>query len=356
MKMKTKDLVELMDLVSPALAAHKLIPIYTHFWFSGDYLTTYNDKLGMQVPCKTEFTGCVPQEFLQLLKVSAPEKEITLEFHEGDFDVHNGRHIGTFPYIPIDDTAELFTMPEPAGDGTKLNLKELRDVLAAMLLSVSTSTERPEYMGVTIIPSDELWTLYSQNNDALSRGFLPTGKTKFNKRVTVMSEFCNIFLDLTKGMADKKDKPPVKFELNEDYALAQVDDVSLFAKMIEVDQPQSWDKLFRQYFDEEISKKLVPIPDELITLTNRALVVTESDVDQEKSTIKVRDNVLSYLSESKRGVVDDEMKLKHDDVGPVKILSKELKTGLEYYTKMLITKRVVILSNERCVYLIGTTG
>jgi hypothetical protein len=367
--MKTKELVQKMETVYPALAAHGTVPMFTHFWFTGHELLTYNDFMGMQVPCETDFAGCVPEEFLRLLRVSDPEREIKLEFGEKDFDVHNGRNIGTFPFIPIDDTAELFTMPQPVkGDTAKAELPVLRAAFEALLLSVSTQTHDAEQMGITFMPSDEVLTLFSCNDNSFTRAKLPAGPSKFNKRVTVMSEFCKIFLNLTKGIgedtrdeqdkegAKKRKRAEVHFQLNPEYSLAQVGDTLLFAKTIAVERPQKYDQIFDQYYTAEVYKRMIPIPDELLTLVNRALVVTESDVDQEKSTLAVEEGKLSYVSKTKRGVVDDEMKFDHDDIGPVKIQSKLLKTGLEHYKNICITKRAVILSDDLSVYLIATTG
>jgi hypothetical protein len=368
--MKCRELVNKMESVNATLAAHGLVPIMEHFWFTGEHLVTYNDKLGMQVPCQTDFAGAVPSRLLQLCKVSDQEKEVTFEFGDTDFDMHIGRNIGTFPYLPIDDTAEVFTMPAlgKEADASSSSLEILRFALEAALLSVATSTEKPERLGVTFAPSGKDLILYSSNNDTFTRAIISSGEGSLTAPVVVPANFIRIFLDLTKGIKaenraeqnsegpKKKEKVAVHLQLNKKYVLAKVGDTLLYGAMIQVDQPTDFKSIFDKYCTKAYVDRMIEVPSTLETCVNRALVVTESDVDQEKSQLTVADNKLNYLSETKRGTIDDEITFKHPDIGPVKLMSKLLKIGLETYDRITITDRAVILSNSICVYMISTTG
>ncbi len=56
--------LERLKITKPGLENSDMIPVLTHFWFSGKRLMTYNDRIGISVPCETPFKGAIPGQLL----------------------------------------------------------------------------------------------------------------------------------------------------------------------------------------------------------------------------------------------------------------------------------------------------
>ena len=63
--MEKSYLLDALNKTAPALALRDHIPIFTHFCFDGENVTTYNDVIGIQTPCKTDVVGAVPGKVFQ---------------------------------------------------------------------------------------------------------------------------------------------------------------------------------------------------------------------------------------------------------------------------------------------------
>jgi hypothetical protein len=69
-------LIRALETVEPALAINQLIPLLTHYWFTGKSLIGYNGSIALQVPFQTDFRGAVPGKVLELLKRGSFEGDI----------------------------------------------------------------------------------------------------------------------------------------------------------------------------------------------------------------------------------------------------------------------------------------
>lgn len=360
--MKVEELLKKLDTISPALGAHGLLPIMTHNWFMGTHLLAYNETLGIQIPCKTSFKGAVPKELAQLLRATNPSATIELVEEGGVCNVRTGRKNAAFKYLTLDDMGEAFNMPKPAKKSVaEVSLASFRRALDTCLLSLSNDTSRGDYRGITLIPRKDKLTFFSTNNMAMSRTEMPLTNTgTLTSRVVLPKEFCIEFLELTKDFTDKEKQKEVHFEVNKKYALAAAGDVLLYGAVIEVDQPLDFENIFATNFPKDADPTLLDDKQhaEFKSMVERAMVVTDSDVDQTSAELWVDDGVLHFNSTSQRGEVADQMNFDHADVKPFKLQPKFLSVALDYYDQVTLTRKAVALTKTKSkrVYIISTTS
>ena len=78
-------------MVAPALSDKELIPVLTHFWFSGDKVMAFNDQIAIEVELKTNFTGAVPgRTLLEFLEKSESSKEVKFKLTDDTLLVETG--------------------------------------------------------------------------------------------------------------------------------------------------------------------------------------------------------------------------------------------------------------------------
>ena len=85
MKIKTKDLLEALEIVKPGLATKEQIAQTTAFAFMGDRIVTYNDEISISHPVEgLEIKGAIQAEELYSLlkKITKDEIDITLSANE----------------------------------------------------------------------------------------------------------------------------------------------------------------------------------------------------------------------------------------------------------------------------------
>jgi DNA-cytosine methyltransferase len=58
-KMERKELAKIINHIKPGIQGNASLELLSHFYFSGKELVSYNDKISVLFPCKTEFTAFV---------------------------------------------------------------------------------------------------------------------------------------------------------------------------------------------------------------------------------------------------------------------------------------------------------
>jgi DNA polymerase III sliding clamp (beta) subunit (PCNA family) len=136
--MLRKDLVNALEIVRPGLARNDLIPVMTHFWFTGQTLMTFNDQIAISVLCKTELTGAVPKPLLEFLRASRA-KEVEFVTGENEIQVRAGRSKFKLGLLPKSDF--VFEMPEK-GNAPLLpvTFAEFRKAIEHCMMSVTIDT------------------------------------------------------------------------------------------------------------------------------------------------------------------------------------------------------------------------
>jgi len=159
-----------LEAVAPALSSSDIIPIMSHYWFTGSHVMAYNDRIAINCICKTDFKGALPGLLLQLLKASQAPK-LELEYKPADSEVlfKLGSSRVRLAVLPPADF--VFDMPalEDDANALKSTRKALVAGIAACLASVGNDTSMPEQLGVSILPGDDELHLFATNNATLSR-------------------------------------------------------------------------------------------------------------------------------------------------------------------------------------------
>ena len=105
-------LIANLEVVEPALSDNAMIPVLSHFWFTGKRLLAYNGTIAISVPCETKFTGAVPKTLLAMLRTSGA-KEIEITKAAFALEVKAAAAKWKLPTLPPDDfTFKMKAMPK----------------------------------------------------------------------------------------------------------------------------------------------------------------------------------------------------------------------------------------------------
>jgi DNA polymerase III sliding clamp (beta) subunit (PCNA family) len=355
--MLRRDFLDQLELASPALASNDLVPILTHFGFTGSEVLAYNDQIGMSLPLKTQFKGAVPGGTLIDLLRASKAKEVELAEKSSELEIKAASSRFKLPVMGKGQF--VFEMPEPSGKVLPVNLGHFADAVEACLMSViSSDLSVPDYLGVTMIADGDALLLFSTNNATLSTSELPlTGKCPFKGRVILPALFCQQVLKLVGSFKG------LKLEVNADYALLSVEGgVRCFGRFVNSPKPKDFIKMADAHLSGA-AKKLRPIPSKMRLVAERACVITQSVVESTLTKITVRGGIMKFISQSSRGEVVDSVQVDQDDA-ELALDPKFLKDGLvAFYDsdekkngKMLMLDSCFILERGSSSYLIAATG
>jgi DNA polymerase III sliding clamp (beta) subunit (PCNA family) len=353
--MLRKDLLERLDLITPALASHDLIPILTHFCFTGTEIVAFSDQIGASVPFKSEFRGGVPGvTMLQLLKASKA-KDVELLAAENELQIKAAS--SRFKLPVLSPKSFVFEIPKPTERVLPVPIKQFTAALDGCLRSVTADTSVPDQMGVTLLVEGSDLLLFSTNDATLSFSRLKmSGVAPFKSRVTLPTLFCQQVVALSKALKD------VKLEVHDDHAMLTSNrGVVCFGKLIHVEKPVDFGAMAQQSLPKGLDKKLRPIPSKLRLVIERAIVVTASPVEQVMSKISVRDGRMRFVSKSGKGEVVDSVQVDQDEAS-IELDPKTLKIGFNAFYdqdehgngQMLLTDSCFIMARGHDHYLIAS--
>lgn len=352
MQIKRTVLLDKLNEVAPALSDHNLIPILTHFWFTGESVLAYNDQIAISVPLKADFKGACPgSTLLDLLKASRAA-EVTLTAEGETLNVKMGKSKIKLGLLPNSDF--IFEMPPLQKDSVIKNSKPFIEGIAGCMPSVGTDMTVPDLAGVSIIPNANGLHFYGCNNATLSH--VRVKGMKIKNRLILSAPFCNQFLRLTEKKDDEGNKKPWSMQLTEDHAKVQVDDIHLFGRLLFTDAPQDFDSILKENYPEgEKRPKMTAIEDKLrkrLQLAlDRAMIIARSKLEPTQTKITIVDGRIKFYSRSELGEITDNVDIKHPDA-TIAIEAKLLKPGIDMADKMLITDRCAVMTKNDLLYLV----
>ncbi len=354
--MKRTDVVDLLDIASPALAKSGLIPILSHLCFTGTHAMAYNDQIGISVPFKTEFSGAVPGDVLLNLLHNSKAKDIDFIPSDNELLIKAASSRLKLPLLP--DSSFVFEMPEPKAPpllpDSSLPVK-VEDFISAVdecLLSVGNDASVPDQLGVTIIPDGKELAICATNNATMTYSRVALSrKCDLKDRTTISTEFCKQLLKLS------KDDPKIKIEVHDDHSLATTNaGVRLFGKLIEIEKPLDFLGVLKHHVTDDVVKSAVPIPDKLRLILERAVVVTMSSAtEQTRTAISIQGGKMQFITKSALGEVVDSVLLGEGQPDTtLDIECKWLKAGYSAgFDKMRVTERCFIMFNKYTTYVVA---
>lgn len=346
-------LVDKLKLVAPAVAGNDTVPALAHYWFTGDKLMAYDDRIAISVPLETEWQAAVPSSILAFLTLSR-HKAVEFSLSDDLLYAKTGTSkvkLGTLPPEQF-----LFEMPGAAsGAALGVDVKALVMSLEECLCSISHDSMDPQRLGVTLMMGeDKELHLFTTNSSTLTHSRLPL-KTKatFKGAVILSEQFCGELIRLSKAMPLKK----CALEIHNDYALFTTPDAILFGKLlVPGDSPIPWFEICAAAFSAKQRKSLVEVPSKLELMVKRAILVTDSRANPTFTLVKILDGKLRFFSHSNRGEVDDSLTLPSDKILPIteaEVNPKHLDTGLKHYDHMFIHDKCFVMANESTDYLVS---
>lgn len=348
-----KDLLEKLETAAPALAIHNLVPVMTHFWFTGKSLMAYNDQIAISVPLTTDFKGAVPGgTLLNLLKATSRSK---IELVAGDTELQvkaGSRSTFKLAMLPLPD---IFTMPVMDKETGNLGggLKELLAGVEGCLRSLGADTSIPEQLGVTVVPSDKALHLYTTNSATISKAVVEFKKAVRWKRSCILpTAFCRSMLALC-----RKAEAGTMLAITKDHALLSVDNTMVWGRLINCEQPFNFEEVIAQHFPDASRKKVVPVPKGLDKALARATIITDAKVDQVRTKATVKDGSLKLASKSDRGEAFDKVKFEGHADCSLSFEPKMVAAGLADFDKLLLTDRCIIMANKNGgLYLVAASS
>jgi DNA polymerase III sliding clamp (beta) subunit (PCNA family) len=346
--MKRTELVDKLKKVAPALSKNPIVPILCNFWFTGEQLLAYNDQIALAVPMRTDFKGAVSDKLLHLLEASHFEDlELAVEDNVLMVKRTNGRAA-----IKLTLTAPdfLFTMPRPGRGIT--GVSSLVRAIDHCLLSVGTDTSKSEYLGVTVVPEDDRFGLYSTDGNTISRARIKSNGNEL-PRVILPGEFCRQLVSLFDSGDDESRQ--CSFEIaqrdQEQYGLFTTDGIILYGRVIATNSPLNFSAILANLIPSRAAD-LVAIPEQFSGAVERACIIC--DKDRGHVTIKIADGKMRLRSQSEgEADVEDVLPISrnHPSVS-IKVEPRLLKRGGSFES-MLIRESCVIMSRGSRLYLIA---
>lgn len=365
MKFNRQILLNTLKTAAPALAGEKnQVKELSHFWFDGDYVSAFNDILGIRVECVTEFVGGVNGEHLLGILENSPARELHLEEENGTLIIRVGGAIIKLAVLPIADM--LWKPAVPKADPYIIS-QGFMEAVDMCLLSVGKSKVlTPEQRGVTLIQTN---TLNAFSTDAVSLScMLIEGDAALleGERCILSTPFCEQLSNIGGESA------ALYFTASSVYCdsavvVAEVDDKQetkkalLFAKLIEDDDPIDFNSHVARYM--KAAKGAVVIPTGFRLSVDRAMVILS---EGQPVTLKIKKDhkddefksIFIYSTgDEQAGEVDDAILLSDNNHSDIEVLidAKVLKRGLENRKVMMITEDcVIMLGPEKFTHIIAT--
>jgi DNA polymerase III sliding clamp (beta) subunit (PCNA family) len=322
--------------------------VLSHFWFTGQYVMAYNDKISISAPCKTNFVGAVPGNTLVDLLKASKAKDVELILDNDNLLIKAASSRFKLGVMPSDSF--LFEMPEfKSNRKLPVKGKEFLSCLSNCMWSVDENTTTPERLGVTLVAEGKELSFYSTDDKTMGYAYTELeGKTDLT-RIILPAPFCVQLLKLADPEA------PIQLEIEDDHVLYMAKNgVMLFGRLIETDRPLDFVEMVDHHYPAGTEEQLVSIPTKLKLILDRAVIITESNIEQPKTVVTVKEGKMRFVSKTEgRGEVYDVMQTPEHPEVSVTIDPKLLKRVYGQFTYMLVTEQAVVMAKDSKLYFVS---
>lgn len=351
--MQRKDFLTKLSIVAPALSDNDLLPVMTHYWFTGTELMAFNDQISISMPCKTDFEGAVPGKLLYELMKNSKAKNVDIEASK---DVLNVKAASSRMKLAIMDTENfVFEMPKPGKKEPflSINMDDFIEAVEICMRSVGMDTSVPDQLGVTLMPNGKKMDLYATNNDTLSHASISMkGKDVLKERVILSSHFCQQLLKIGKSYKG------AKILISDDYSLLVTKEgVSLFGRLINSDRPIDFESILDDHYPKNMHSKLSAIPTKMKLIIERAMIISSYSVDDRATTVSVKDGKMKFVSKSDHGEISDSMQIdaKHPKAS-IRLDPKQLRLGYGNFDNILVTDNCAVMERDGNIFMIAAVS
>lgn len=348
--MKRESILAVLATVEPALAGNDLIPVLTHFWFTGREVMAYNDMIAISAPYETNIVGAIRGSLLAgiLSKLKGDEVDFS---RDGDAVVIKSRRSKmTAPLLSTESF--LFTFPKPDSSNATIHLKkkqvgELAAAFDICLQALSRRVSEPQRLGITVVPSKKGLSFYATDSITLSAATLPIKDHGLEEHVTIGKPFC----ESAQKLLSRKGVEEAYLELSDEHALLRVgpqkDGIWLYGRLLDDPNPPDFRDVVNRYLPDNSDDKMVAIPKTFEPALDRAYLVVQKALEP-VTTIKVsegKDGCLVRISaKSEQGEVNESVKIDdHEDTRLEVDLSRFRDSDISKFDRMLFDARCIVL-------------
>ena len=335
-----------LQTVAPALADNDLVPVLTHYLFTGKRLLAYNDRIALSVPLDLDFKGTVEGKLmLDYVTMCTHAKTATLGADNGRARLALGKSQFRLETKPADAfTFAMPAMPKPS-EGV-LNADAFFPALDNCLFSTASSATVNEQLGVTFIPNGSKVRMFATDLKSLSYAQLPLPQLGLKEKAIVPTEFCRQMLAL-------KDAQRKQLVMRSDHALFIADDTVLFGRVLRSDTNQiNFDRALKNSLPANFPNGMAKMDergrqhDRLKTTFAMAARLYDIKGNVVNTTITVRDNIVRMEALSPRGDARDQIKLDFHPAVEAKVNASLVKAGYDRYKRIQITDRCTLLADD----------
>lgn len=287
MKVSKDDFIKTLNLVRPALSDKAIVELTTHFIFTGENIITYNDKIAIIHPFKTDFECTVSADPLYkvLSKIKDTTIEINLEKSELRIitsNIKSGLVVNTDEDdigLPegLDIDKKWKNLPTDFLDGVFLCMFAASKDFSQPLISNISVNE-----GTIIATDDVRMSKYKMRPPKMPNFLLPL----------------NSAIELTK-------LDPTKYSLDESWIYFKDKSGVIFCSRIVKDEFPDMDDFFK------IEGEEIELPDELIKTVDSVCILAEGDIDIEKRIdVKISSKKISCRGEREAGWIESDVPTK----------------------------------------------
>lgn len=339
-KIVREDLLKALSVAKPALAVKDLVPELTNFWFDGEHVMAFNDIIGIEVPCDSEFKGGVRGQLLLGFLEHTRAKELDFGV-DADGDAHSLHLKAGASKMKLAMMAlkrRMFDFPEVKTIKGLVVGDDFCEALKRALSCVGQDTSIADQLGVTVIANGAGCLLYSTDSKTIVQD---SAKLKWGDRRVLPAVFCEQLLRL-RG----KDGGDL-YQMPQAVLFIAKSGVRLYSRYVEVKRGLDFEGMITHLMPKDIGKKAIPLPSRLALALERALILLAT-MPGDYMTMRFNDDRLEIevLVEG-AGELKDTVALEKDHGAIERKLDPALiKRNLALCTKMYLGPDAFILMGD----------
>ncbi len=297
MKIKTKELIKILQVVRPGLAKKEIVEQSTHFIFGGQNIVTYNDRVCISHPLKSDFHCSVQAEDFYKIVSNIEEEEIDLSFEKGEIWIGSKETragLKTLVSGEIEKLIDILNLSSLEKKWVKLPKEFIEGIFLCMFSASQDMTKgvlnSVSVGGNTIVSSDNLRISKYQMKDRIQKKFLlPLSSA----------------IELVKFSI-------VEYVLTSNWIHFRTEDDVVFSSRIEVGDFPAIDSFLK------VEGETFTFPDGLKKAVKDVSVIAEGEYELDKRIeVKIDKGIITCLGQDKnRGWIerDTEMKYKGEKI------------------------------------------
>jgi len=307
------QLVDILDILKPALAGNTPVQLYTCYCFVKDKVYAYNDRVAIVAPCKVNMTCALHGGTLYGWLKNSNADDADFDLTGNEVVLTAGKSKIKLPYHEMGDL--LFEgVQDKDKDNKWLVTADVDEALLAGLEVCTSTTSRDlTQMALTCVylMPGKLSYFYSSDSDSLTR-YLVTAKATEQGTFAIPNNFCEEVVKLATRFKGEEGLLKATLSVNDDWARVRFENgVTVWGRILDVPSPIDFAAMLKS--KEKGMPPAVPLPQGLQEALARACVLADPESKPTEFTIK--GNKLGMFTQSSMGEATESLLIrgKHPD-------------------------------------------